>query len=58
MSQIVDMITFPPVIYVPCLPLNSGNGKLSVDLRQTHKGELALLVYSALDRLVTCCGEQ
>jgi hypothetical protein len=30
---------------------------LRVDLRPTRDGRLALLVYSALDRLVDCCGE-
>jgi hypothetical protein len=38
---------FPPVV----------SGELTVDLRQTRDGRLALLVYSALDRLVACCGE-
>ncbi|MGH3927517.1 MAG: SAV_915 family protein [Pseudonocardiaceae bacterium] len=58
MNQVADKITFPPVVYVPCSPLTSGDEELSVDLRQTRTGKLALLVYSALDRLVTCCGEQ
>jgi hypothetical protein len=31
---------------------------LSVDLRPTRDGRLALLVYSALDRLVDCCGDE
>lgn len=58
MSQVTDKISFPPVVYVPCSPLDPGDEELSVDLRQTRDGQLALLVYSALDRLVTCCGEQ
>ncbi|MGH3901174.1 MAG: SAV_915 family protein [Pseudonocardiaceae bacterium] len=58
MSQVADKITFPPVVYVPCSPLNPEDEELSVDLRRTRDGKLALLVYSALDRLVTCCGEQ
>lgn len=58
MSQVTDKITFPPVVYVPCSPLNPEDAELSVDLRRTRDGKLALLVYSALDRLVTCCGEQ
>lgn len=57
-SQVADKITFPPVVYVPCSPLSPGDEELSVDLRQTREGTLALLVYSALDRLVTCCGAQ
>jgi hypothetical protein len=31
---------------------------LSVDLRPTRDGRLALLVYSALDRLLDCCGDE
>ncbi len=58
MNQVADKITFPPVVYVPCSPLTPKDEELSVDLRQTREGKLALLVYSALDRLVTCCGEQ
>jgi hypothetical protein len=49
---------FPPVVYVPCSPLRNGGDQLSVDLRTTKDGRLALLVYSALDRLVDCCGDQ
>jgi hypothetical protein len=48
---------FPPVVYVPCAPVDVASGELTVDLRQTRDGRLALLVYSALDRLVACCGE-
>jgi hypothetical protein len=44
------------VVYVPCSPLEPGNDQLSVDLRRTGDGRLALLVYSALDRLVSSCG--
>lgn len=58
MGQVANKITFPPVVYVPCSPLNPEDEELSVDLRRTRDGKLALLVYSALDRLVTCCGEQ
>ena len=54
----VDKITFPPVVYVPCAPLDQDDEGLSVDLRRTREGKLALLVYSALDRLIICCGEQ
>lgn len=51
-GRAADKITFPPVVYVPCSPLSTGDEELSVDLRQTRDGKLALLVYSALDRLV------
>lgn len=49
---------FPPIVYVPCSPLRPGQNQLSVDLRRTRDGRLALLVYSALDRLVSCCGDR
>jgi hypothetical protein len=46
---------FPPVVYVPCAPEQSGE-ELTIDLRVTKDGRLALLVYSAMDRLVAHCG--
>ena len=47
--------TFPPVVYVPCATAQTG-GELTIDLRVTRDGRLALLVYSAMDRLVAHCG--
>jgi hypothetical protein len=58
MSQATENIKFPPVVYVPCSSLRKGVDNLSVDLRPTRDGRLALLVYSALDRLVACCGDK
>ena len=49
-------ITFPPVVYVPCERPPAPDGELIVDLRRTRNGQVALLVYSALDRLVCYCG--
>ncbi|GGL18902.1 SAV_915 family protein [Mangrovihabitans endophyticus] len=46
---------FPPVVYVPCAPAQSGD-ELTIDLRVARDGRLALLVYSAMDRLVEHCG--
>ena len=46
---------FPPVVYVPCAPAQTGE-ELTIDLRVTRDGRLALLVYSAMDRLVKHCG--
>jgi hypothetical protein len=46
---------FPPVVYVPCAP-DQTPGELTVDLRITRDGRLALLVYSAMDRLIAHCG--
>ncbi|MGH3880609.1 MAG: SAV_915 family protein [Actinophytocola sp.] len=47
--------SLPPVVYVPCSD-DIQAGELTVDLRPTRDGRVALLVYSALDRLVSCCG--
>lgn len=46
----------PPFVYVPCAPVRPGEEDLTVDLRRTREGQLALLAYTALDRLVDCCG--
>ncbi len=46
------------MVYVPCEGPPAEDGNATVDLRQTRDGQLALLVYSALDRLVACCGDQ
>ncbi len=58
MSQSPESIHFPPVVYVPCSSVAVGDDSLNVDLRPTRDGRLALLVYSALDRLVACCGDK
>lgn len=47
---------FPPVVYVPCLAGESA-GSLNVMLRTTTDGRIALLAYSALDRLRAGAGE-
>lgn len=46
---------FPPIVYVPTGPAQAPE-ELTIDLRATRDGRLALLVYSAMDRLVTHCG--
>jgi len=46
---------FPPVVYVPCAPAPSAD-EMIIDLRATRDGRLALLVYSAMDRLIAHCG--
>jgi hypothetical protein len=48
---------FPPVVYVPCAPAQSAD-ELTIDLRVTKDGRLALLVYSAMDRLIAHCGPE
>ena len=51
---------FPPIVYVPCPPGQSkdeqSSKELAIELRQTRDGRLALLVYSAMDRLIAHCG--
>ncbi len=48
----------PPVVYVPTGP-HSGpdTAEANVELRRTEDGRLALLAFSAVDRLVEGCGE-
>jgi hypothetical protein len=53
-----EHVVFPPVVYVPCAAVQDAGSDLVVDLRPTRDGRVALLVYSALDRLVACCGPQ
>lgn len=45
----------PPVVYLPCAREPNGLGA-EVELRTTTDGQLALLAYTALDRLANCCG--
>jgi hypothetical protein len=49
-------VVVPPVVYVPCDAMADADGELTVDLRPTKDGQIALIVYTALDRLVACCG--
>ncbi|MHA6801981.1 SAV_915 family protein [Salinifilum ghardaiensis] len=57
-SAAADGVQFPPVVYVPCNVSSPDEGELSLDMRTMRDGRTALLVYSALDRLVHCCGRQ
>lgn len=45
----------PPVFYVPCGRLTSEGRQFH--LQQTADGSLALLAYTALDRLFRCMGD-
>ena len=47
---------YPPVLYVPCAEPVTDPDELRVEYRTTRDGREALLVYSALDRLRSCCG--
>jgi hypothetical protein len=47
----------PPVLYVPRDSADRSDGPVSLDYRTTTDGRTALLAYTALDRLVACCGD-
>ncbi|MFC0112853.1 SAV_915 family protein [Kibdelosporangium aridum] len=49
---------FPPVVYLPVAEKVTDASQARVELRRTKDGRMALLAYSALDRLYTCCGRQ
>ncbi|WP_084436500.1 SAV_915 family protein [Actinomyces gerencseriae] len=48
-------LPMPPVVYVPCVIDEHDERKLA--LRTTKDGRLALLVYTALDRLLDLAGD-
>lgn len=45
----------PPVLYLPVRP-GSSEQSPEVEMRRLDDGRVALMVYTALDRLVGCCG--
>lgn len=45
----------PPVVYVACEVADDQS--FTPELRWSADGEATLLAYTALDRLITCCGE-
>lgn len=45
----------PPVVYVPVRPDRSGD-LTDIAMLRLGDGRVALLAYTALDRLLTCCG--
>jgi len=49
---------FPPMIYLPCMRHVTDPADIEVAYRETKDGRVAVLVYSALDRLKTCCGDE
>lgn len=49
--------TVPPVVYVPAQRTKPGQQGATLELRSLQDGRVALLVYSALDRLIDACGE-
>jgi hypothetical protein len=48
--------TVPPVLYLPTSGTASGPDQVGIELRDTNDRRRALLAYTALDRLVDCCG--
>lgn len=48
---------YPPIVYIPAARHVADPKDLEVLYRETKDGRMALLVYSALDRLMRCCGE-
>ena len=48
-------LTMPPVVYVPCTPGDDGISHLAY--RNLDDGRGALLVYTALDRLIDLAGD-
>lgn len=48
-------LPMPPVVYVPCIPGDDGISHLSY--RNLDDGRVALLVYTALDRLIDLAGD-
>jgi hypothetical protein len=47
---------FPPVVYLPCIETVTDAAQARIAMRMTGDGRVALLAYSALDRLYACCG--
>ncbi len=45
----------PPVLYLTCRP-GATTERAEIEMRQLEDGRVALMAYSALDRLEFCCG--
>lgn len=45
------------MVYLPCGEHVADPAEAVVEMRQTRDGRLAMMTYSALDRLKYCCGE-
>lgn len=48
--------SIPPVLYLPVARATGVDEPLEIEMRTTTDGRLALLAYSAFDRLLDCCG--
>jgi len=47
----------PAALYLPTAPVSAEIEGASIELRRTPDGSTALVAFSALDRLIDCCGE-
>ena len=56
MTERAQLEHYPPILYVPCAEHVADPDDLRVSYQTTKDGRTALLVYSALDRLIRCCG--
>ncbi|WP_281290255.1 SAV_915 family protein [Saccharopolyspora dendranthemae] len=45
-------------VFLPAEPVAAGDRQARLELRHTTGGQLALLVYTSLERLVKACGDQ
>jgi hypothetical protein len=49
---------FPPVVYLPCTESVQDPLQATVQMRRARDGRVAVLAYSALDRLHDACGDE
>lgn len=54
-AETTDTTMVPPILYVP-LHRSTTEGDPRVEIRELKDGRMALLAYTALDRLVQLCG--
>ena len=47
----------PPALYLPTGPVDPEAEGASIELRRTPDGRTALVAFTALDRLIDCCGD-
>jgi hypothetical protein len=51
----------PPALYLPTGPAakeSADTASANIELRRTPDGRTALVAFTALDRLIDCCGKQ
>ncbi|MFD9894553.1 SAV_915 family protein [Amycolatopsis sp. NPDC058986] len=47
----------PPALYLPTSETSEDHSGASIELRKTPDGRTALVAFTSLDQLVSCCGE-